>query len=122
MDEERISQRILYVIVALIAVVFMAFYLVGFNEPLASDPAFNAPLLTDVLIGFMWFLLVLAVVAALVAMVKGLRIGLFEGNDGQRSTLHRCFLVACNRYVRQYLIVTSGHSSWCCDLWSNPLL
>ena len=72
-DEERISQRILYVIVALTAVVFMAFYLVGFNEPLASDPAFNAPLLTDVLIGFMWVLLVLAVVAALVAMVKGLR-------------------------------------------------
>ena len=69
-DEERISQRILYVIVALTAVVFMAFYLVGFNEPLASDPAFNAPLLTDVLIGFMWVLLVLAVVAALVAMVR----------------------------------------------------
>ena len=67
MDEERISQRILYVMVALIAVVFMAFYLFGFNEPLASDPAFNAPLLTDVLIGFMWFLLVVAVVAAIEA-------------------------------------------------------
>ena len=31
-DEERISQRILYVIVALTAVVFMAFYLVGIQR------------------------------------------------------------------------------------------
>ena len=147
-DEERISQRILYVIVALTAVVFMAFYLVGFNEPLASDPAFNAPLLTDVLIGFMWVLLVLAVVAALVAMVKGLRMsnqdeGLSNGIPSRKiaySTYGITILLLVLSFAFgsskammvngahftdafwQYFIVTSCHSSGCCHLWSNPLL
>ena len=73
MDEERISQRVLYVTVALSAVVFLAFYLVGFDLPYTADPSFKAPLLTDVLLGFMGVLLGLAVLASVVAVVYGVR-------------------------------------------------
>ena len=50
MDEERISQRILYVMVGLVVAVFLCFYLIGFDEPFAADSSFNAPMLTDLLI------------------------------------------------------------------------
>ena len=73
MDEERISQRVLYVIVALSAIVFLAFYLVGFDAPFAADSSFNAPLLTDVLLGFMWFLFAVTLIVSVVAVVRGVR-------------------------------------------------
>ncbi|MCR5077012.1 MAG: hypothetical protein K6A82_03125 [Prevotella sp.] len=74
-DEERISQRILYVLISISAVVFLAFYLIGFSEPFAADSTFNSPLLTDVLIGFMWLLLMVAISTALVAIIRSIRMG-----------------------------------------------
>ena len=44
--EERISQRILYVLIGIIALVFVLFFSVGFYTPFAGDPSFNAPLFT----------------------------------------------------------------------------
>ena len=44
---ERGSQRVLFVIVAITAVVFAAYYLFGFNHPYADDPDFNEPRLTN---------------------------------------------------------------------------
>lgn len=73
MDEERISQRILYVIIALSAIVFLAFYLIGFDTPFADDSSFKAPMLTDVLLGFMWFLLCIAIVTSVFAVVRGVQ-------------------------------------------------
>ena len=73
MDEERISQRVLYVIVGLSAVVFLAFYLIGYDVPFAGNTAFNAPMLTDVLLGFMWGLLVITVLASIVAVIRGIQ-------------------------------------------------
>lgn len=73
MDEERISQRVLYVIVALSAIVFLAFYLIGFDAPFTADSSFNAPLLTDVLLGFMWFLFAVTLIVSVVAVVRGVR-------------------------------------------------
>ena len=40
--EERISQRILYVLIGVIALVFVLFFSVGFYTPFAGDPSFNA--------------------------------------------------------------------------------
>lgn len=74
MDEERISQRILYVMVGLVVAVFLCFYLIGFDEPFAADSSFNAPMLTDLLISFMWFLFGIAVVAAGIAAVRSVRL------------------------------------------------
>ena len=73
MDEERISQRVLYVIVALSAIVFLAFYLIGYDTPFTGNTAFNAPMLTDVLLGFMWGLLAITTTASIVAVVRGIR-------------------------------------------------
>lgn len=91
MDEERISQRVLYVITALSAVVFSAFYLIGFDAPFDGGPSFNAPVLTDVLLGFMWFLLAVAVIVAIVAVVRGVQRanrdeGLTNGIPARRIT------------------------------------
>ena len=48
--EERISQRILYVLIGIIALVFVLFFSVGFYTPICWRPFFNAPLFTDVLL------------------------------------------------------------------------
>ena len=50
---ERGSQRVLFAIIAVTAVVFALFYLVGFNHPFPDDPDFNEPRLTDVLLWLM---------------------------------------------------------------------
>lgn len=73
MKTERISQRVLYVLVGLTAIVFSAFYLVGFDMEQPDVPGFNAPLLTGVLIVLMWMMLVLAAVAFGVSVWHGFR-------------------------------------------------
>ena len=50
---EQISSRIFYVIVALSAVLFILFWLIGYDMPYEEDPEYNAPLLTGVLASFM---------------------------------------------------------------------
>lgn len=66
--EERISQRVLYVLIGIAALVFVLFFSVGFYAPFAENPAFNAPLLTDALIVFMWILLGLTVLVMLLSV------------------------------------------------------
>lgn len=39
---EKISQYILYVLVGLIVLIFILFYLIGFDLPFLDNPAFNA--------------------------------------------------------------------------------
>ena len=70
LDEERISQRVLYALISIVAMVFIAFYLIGFNLPFAENPSFNAPLLTDVLIIGMCALFIAAVVVTVLSIVK----------------------------------------------------
>ena len=73
---EKLSLYVRYAIIALTVLVFLAFYLVGFQMPYMENPHFNAPLLTDVLMVFMWVVLavgvtVWAVVAAWRCRDKG---------------------------------------------------
>lgn len=70
---ERISQTVLYVIVAISALVFALFYLVGYNMQSADNPSFNAPLLTDALLILMALLLVVAIVIGVGAVVIGMK-------------------------------------------------
>lgn len=53
---ECISQFTLYSIIAIVVLVFVAFYLIGFDNPYIADASFNAPLLTD---GLLWLMYVL---------------------------------------------------------------
>lgn len=64
----RLSHTVLIVLVALSVVVFVAFWLVGFDMPFFENPRFNAPLLTDLLIGFVYFMLLLAIATVAISM------------------------------------------------------
>lgn len=57
MNINRLSKRIHYGVIAFIAIVFGAFYLIGFDLPFLEDPTFNAPLMTDAVIWLMVILL-----------------------------------------------------------------
>ena len=70
---ERLSQRLLYILVGVSAVVFALFYLVGYDLPFDENPDFNAPLFTDVLIFLMWLFLIGGVGLAVYSMVKDYR-------------------------------------------------
>lgn len=70
---EKISQRVLYLLVGLSVIVFALFFLIGYDMPFDENPDFNAPLFTDLLIAMMWLLLVLAFGLAIFAIVKGYR-------------------------------------------------
>lgn len=69
MKTEQITGRLLYGLVGLAAVVFLLFYLVGYNMPYVFDPEYNAPLFTDVVIVFMYLMVAAGVAAAVYAVV-----------------------------------------------------
>ncbi len=71
---EKISQRIFYVLIALSVCVFGLFFLLGYDLPFEENPDFNAPLFTDALIGLMWLFFLMAVIIAVVSVVKGNRL------------------------------------------------
>lgn len=67
------SQRVLFFIVAITAVVFAAYYLFGFNHPYAEDPDFNEPRLTNVLLGLMAAVGIFAIVTLVWAIIVAVR-------------------------------------------------
>lgn len=71
---DKLAGRVLIALVAATAVLFAAFFLIGFNTPFADDSNFNAPILTDALLWFVYLLLAAAVAVAVVAVVRGLRL------------------------------------------------
>lgn len=70
---EQVSTRALYVMVGLAVAVFGAFFLIGYDTPYDEDPTFNAPLLTDAVLVFMYLLTAAAAVLAAYAAVMGIR-------------------------------------------------
>lgn len=58
MDIQQTTNKILYTLFAISAVVILAFFLVGFNEPWEDNPTMNNPMLTDVLL---WWCIILSV-------------------------------------------------------------
>lgn len=70
---ERISLRLLYAMIILTAVVFACFGLIGYDRPSDENPAFNAPLFTNVLMGLMYFMLVAGVGVAVWSVARSAR-------------------------------------------------
>ncbi len=68
---EVITHRILFAIVALTVAVFSLFYLVGYNMPYIFEPEYNAPLLTDVLLAFLYVTVAVALAVLAFAVVRG---------------------------------------------------
>lgn len=73
LDSEQISKRILFVVVALIAVVFGAFFLIGYDIPYEDDPSFNAPLLTDLVLVFIYVLVTVTLVLAVASVTLSVK-------------------------------------------------
>ena len=71
---ERISMRLLYVLAAVIAVVFAAFGLIGFDRPFDDNPEFNAPLFTDAVLALIYVLLAGAMVVAVWSITRSLKV------------------------------------------------
>lgn len=87
---ERISHLFMYVMMGIIAFVFLLYYLVGYNAPAAWDEKYNSPLLTDLVIFLMMILLVGALIAVscskLLSLRKNQAPAVVNGIHGKRVT------------------------------------
>jgi len=68
-----IPRRVLRVILLLTAVVFIAFFLIGYAHPYPENPDFIEPRLTDVLMGFTLLIVLVAIALAMGAVLLSLR-------------------------------------------------
>ena len=76
---ERISQRVLYIILGITVLVFMVFYLLGYDTPFFDDASFKAPLLTDGVLVWMYILIVFALIIMLYSLYNSIRSVKIEG-------------------------------------------
>lgn len=72
-DSRRMSMGVFYAIVGIAAVVFVLFWLVGFDVPYDENPDYNAPILTGALITFMLLLVVATLALAVWSVARGMR-------------------------------------------------
>lgn len=70
---EKISQCVFYVLLGVSSLVFLLFFLVGYDMPFEENPDFNAPLFTNVLIFLMWGLLIGCFLLAIYSLVRSSR-------------------------------------------------
>lgn len=83
MPADKLSGYVLVVLIALAVLLFGAFYLFGYNNPYEEDANFNAPLFTDALMVFVYVLGTVAVVVAVVSIVRSVKqhsVGDYESN------------------------------------------
>ena len=85
---ERISQRVLYLLMGIVGIVFVLFFFVGFDQPYMEDPDFNAPLFTDAVLLLGFFFLLLVVVLVLTRVLLDIRRWHGEG-DGYENNVPR---------------------------------
>ena len=60
-------------LVAISAVVFIAFWSVGYDMPYEEDADFNAPLRTDMLLGYIYLLTAVAIGVTVYSIVHGIK-------------------------------------------------
>ena len=73
MSTQRLSARILMVLVGIIAVVFCAFFLIGYDNPYEENPAFNAPRLTNFIIILTYLLIIGTLALTIFSLVMAYR-------------------------------------------------
>lgn len=109
---ERISQRILYGIVAVAVVVFGLFYLVGFDRPYMDDPNFNSPLFTNAVLFLMYGMVLAAVVILGCAIYHTLKTrGRGERVDNGIPVKKIAYIVAIGTMVALLLTFLLGSSA-----------
>lgn len=71
---EKISSRVLYVLAGIAVLIFVLFWLIGYDRPYEEDPNFSEPLFTGMLLVFIELLFLLSVAIAAWSMVRALKI------------------------------------------------
>ena len=72
-DIKKKQSWIIIGLVAISAVVFIAFWCVGYDMPYEEDADFNAPMLTDMLLGYIYLMVVVAIGVTAYSVVHGIR-------------------------------------------------
>ncbi|KXO14901.1 MAG: hypothetical protein E6507_02110 [Prevotella bivia] len=76
---ETISQRVLYAILGITVLIFAAFYLIGYDTPFVNDASFNAPLLTDGVLFWMYVLVFITIAFMFYSLYQSIRTIKVEG-------------------------------------------
>ena len=69
----QISKKVLYVLIGITAVLFVAFFCFGYDMPYSDNPSFNAPLLTNVLLMYVGVLFMISVGVGVWMVVRSLK-------------------------------------------------
>ena len=69
-NAEKVARWTSYGLLVVIAVVFVLFFLVGYNRPYAENPNFREPLLTGMVVAFVLLLLFTAIIVAVWSLIK----------------------------------------------------
>ncbi len=70
---EKLSHTILYGMLAVTALVFGLFYLIGYDRPFEENPQFTAPLLTNILLVFIALVFLLALALGIWTLMVSIR-------------------------------------------------
>ena len=81
-DIKKKQSWIIIGLIAISAVIFLAFWMVGYDMPYEEDADFNAPLLTDMLLGYIYLMVVVAIGVTAYSVVHGIRTRGRQGYSG----------------------------------------
>lgn len=73
LSSEQISTRVLYVMLAVIVLLFGAFFMIGYDVPFEDDPVFNAPIFTDTVLVFIYILVLVTVIITAFSVFQSIR-------------------------------------------------
>ncbi|MBF1080725.1 MAG: hypothetical protein HXL36_10225, partial [Prevotellaceae bacterium] len=102
---ERLSSRVLFVLIGIVCVVFLLFWLVGF------DPNFTAPLFTNLLLALIYILTLLAVGMGVWSLLRTLRVrGKSESIDNNIPIRKISYAVVFTTLGSMLLFFSAGSS------------
>ena len=108
---ERLSTRVLYVLVGIIGVVFILFWLVGFSLPFDDDPNFTAPLFTNLLLALMYILAFTGIAVGIWSVYRTLKVrGKSESVDNNIPTRKLSYTIVFTTIASLLLFFLVGSS------------
>ena len=97
---KNLPSRVLYILVGVTALVFLMFWLIGYDRPYDEDPNFNAPLFTDLLLVVMILFLIFAIAVAVWSVWRSFKVvGSGEKYSNNIPVRKIGAIVACGTFV-----------------------
>ncbi|MBR3531499.1 MAG: hypothetical protein IKN83_09050 [Bacteroidaceae bacterium] len=75
MNTDKIAKYLLWTMMGISIVVFVLFFLVGFDTPFEDNPKYNNPKLTDAVLILSYALVIIAIVATIWSAIKQVTVG-----------------------------------------------